>query len=230
VDEQRWIRVLLALSAAEGQASSKLCTMSAGVVAVSGAGVTVLGDRRSGPMTVCSSDRVARTVEDLQFTLGEGPCIDAYELNHPVSEPDLADPSTMRWPRFTPPAVEAGAAAVFGFPLRVDGTRVGALNLYRDRPGELSAHQHADALVVADVVAREILAMQAGGDGAGPVGDPGLRLVGHQATGMIAAQLGIGVDEALVRLRARAYADGVLVTVTATAVVDRRMRFHEADP
>ncbi len=83
----------------------------------------------------------------MQYTLGEGPCVDAYQKDMVVSEPDLADPETVRWLAFTPPALQAGVRAVFGFPLRVGTVRLGALNLYRDRPGPLGAEQHADALV-----------------------------------------------------------------------------------
>jgi hypothetical protein len=88
--------------------------------------------------------------------------VDAYWRDEVVLEPDLADPATPRWVAFTPPAVAAGARAVFGFPLRVGGVRLGALNLYRDRPGPLRDGQHADALVMADVAARWVLDVQAG--------------------------------------------------------------------
>jgi hypothetical protein len=51
--------------------------------------------------------------------------------------------------------------AVFGFPLRVGAVRLGALDLYQERPGPLSNDQHTDAVVMADVVARWVLDMQA---------------------------------------------------------------------
>src|SRR5207249_7772270 len=73
---------------------------------------------------------------------GEGPCVDACRQDRVVAEPDLADPVTRRWLAFTRPALRAGARAVFGFPLRVGTVRLGALNLYRDRPGPLSGEQH----------------------------------------------------------------------------------------
>jgi len=68
--------------------------------------------------------------------------VDAYRQNAVVTEPDLADPVTRRWPAFTPSAVEAGVRAVFGFPMRVGSVRLGALNLYRDVPGPLTGEQH----------------------------------------------------------------------------------------
>jgi hypothetical protein len=73
--------------------------------------------------------------------------VDACRQDRVVAEPALADPVTRRWLAFTPPALRAGARAVFGFPLRVGTVRLGALNLYRDRPGPLSGDQHADALI-----------------------------------------------------------------------------------
>jgi hypothetical protein len=112
--------------------------------------------------SVCTTDKVAAVIEELQYALGEGPCVDAYRRGRPVSEADLAHPATPRWPAFTGPGVEAGAQVVFGFPLQVGAMRLGALNLYSDRPGPLSDEQHADALVMADAAAQAVLVLQAG--------------------------------------------------------------------
>ena len=68
---------------------------------------------------------MSKVIEELQYTLGEGPYVDAYRQDTVVAEPDLADPVTRRWPIFTPPALAAGARAVFGFPLRVGTVRLG---------------------------------------------------------------------------------------------------------
>lgn len=230
MDDDRRARVLMALATTGGPGRSRLCTLSARVVAVSGAGITLMTDKGAARMTVCSSDDVAQVMEELQFSLGEGPCVDAYAHDCPVSEPDLATATTGRWPAFAPAALAAGAIAVFGFPLRAGGRRIGTLNLYRDRPGSLSDDQVADALVVADVIAGEILTFEAratsGALGEGPAGVPEMRLVVHQATGMVAAQLEVGVDEALARLRARAFAEGVPLNTVATAVVNCELRFE----
>ena len=127
---------------------------------MSGAGIMLLAeDRPRG--SVCTTDEVSAQIEELQYTLGEGPCVDAHRHHAPVIEPDLASPGLVRWAAFSRSAVAAGARAVFGFPVAVGDIRVGALNLYRDRPGPLTADQHADALVVAEVAARSIIAMQA---------------------------------------------------------------------
>ncbi len=232
-EDDRRSRVLLALGLTDGPGSSRLCTLSARFVAVSGAGITLMNRDGESRTTVCASDRTAQVMEDLQLALGEGPCVDAYLTARAVSEPDLANLTTGRWPGFTPAALAAGAVAVFGFPLRAGRACIGSLNLYRDRPGPLSGEQLADALVVADVIACEILAMQAsapqGALADGIMSEPELGLVVHQATGMIAAQLEIGVEEALLRLRARAVAEGVPTAVVATAVVNRELRFDVDD-
>ena len=187
----------------------------------------ISGDVARG--SICSSNAVSALIEDLQYTLGEGPCVDAYSGDRPVAEPDLADPAVSRWLAFTPLAVEAGVRAVFGFPLRVGAVRMGALNLYRDRPGLLDDDQHADAVVLAGVAARAVLAMQAdalpGRLGADLESGADFRFVVHQASGMVSVQLEVSVGEALVRLRAHAFAHGRPLTDVARDVVARQLRF-----
>jgi len=226
----RLMRILAQLSsggATEPEASS-LCQVCAKVSAVSGAGIMLItGDEEQG--SLCSSDEVSAVIEELQYTLGEGPCVDAYHENRPVIEPDLAEPANPRWLAFTPPAVEAGARAIFGFPLQVGAVRLGALNLYRDQPGPLSDEQYADALVLAGVAAHAVLAMQA----QAPPGmlaaeldqEANFRFVVHQASGMVAVQIGISVGEALLRLRAHAFGNERLLVDVAEDVVGRRLRF-----
>ncbi len=96
--------------------------------------------------------------------------------------------------------------AIFGFPIQVGAVGIGALNLYRDRPGPLTDDQHADALVVADVAAQAMLILQAdappGTIAAALDASGDFRYVVHQASGMVAAQLDVSVAQALVRLRA----------------------------
>jgi hypothetical protein len=142
-------RILTALSVGgDGWPSARLCQACPQIVGVSGAGVMLMsGDIPRG--SLCATDQVSQLIEELQYTLGEGPCVDAYQQGQVVAEPDLGDPAERRWPAFTPPAVAAGVRAVFGFPLRAGTVRLGALNLYRDVPGPLTGGQHADALVVA---------------------------------------------------------------------------------
>lgn len=207
----------------------RLCQVSADVTRMTGAGVMLMtGDVRRG--SLCTTDAVSAAIEQLQYDLGEGPCVDAYQEDRPVLEPDLAHPSSPRWPGFSDLALTAGAGAVFGFPLRVGPVRLGALNLYSRRPCSLTSDQHADALVLAAVVAQAILVMQAeapaGAVAAGLELDANFQDVVHQAAGMVSVQLGVSVGRALVRLRAHAFGNEQPLHEVAEAVVTRRLRFH----
>ncbi len=228
----RLLRILALLPAfpdAE-QRSSRLCEVAAEIASMSGAGIMLMaGEVNQG--SLCSSNKVSASIEDFQYTLGEGPCVDAYNQDQPVHEPDLADPVMARWIAFTPLAVQAGARAIFGFPIKTGAVRLGALNLYRDIPGELTADQLADSLVMADVAARAVVAMQAaafpGTLSTQLEGLASLRAVVHQATGMVSAQLGVNVAEALVRIRAFAFSAGRTVDEVAQEIVARQLRFDE---
>lgn len=179
--------------------------------------------------SLCSTDTVSALIEDLQFELGEGPCIDACRDQRPVLEPRLQHPTVIRWPAFTGPAIDAGVQSVFGFPLRTGAARLGALNLYRDEVGDLSATEHADALVMADIITTTVLLMQSGAPpdqlAAELESGADLHYVVHQASGMVAAQMNIAVSEAHVRLRAHAFGHEQPLVRVAEDVVGRRLRF-----
>ena len=225
----RLLRILAELSSGwrSDAEPARLCEVCANVSLMTGASIMLMtGNTQQG--SLCSSNPVSALIEELQFTLGEGPCVDAHRDHRPVVEADLADPDLPRWLAFAPPALAAGARAVFGFPMRVGGVRLGALNLYRDRPGPMSDDQYADSLVLAGVAAQAVVSMQADAspgtlstaleDGAD------FRFVVHQASGMVAVQLGVSVGEALARLRAYAFGNDVFVTEVAEAIVARELR------
>jgi hypothetical protein len=232
VAAERLARILARLVAAgaSAQMPGPLCRVAAEVVGVSGAGVMVLSGG-TPQASLWTTGTVSALIEELQYTLGEGPCIDAHRSGTVVSEPDLDAPQTPRWPAFSPKAVEAGALAVFGFPVRIGAARVGALNFYSDRRGRLSDDQHADALVMADLIARAVLTPQAH-DGRWPeppgFADADIHAVVHQAAGMVSAQLDISVADALARLRAHAFATDRRLSDVAEDVVARRLRFDDA--
>jgi hypothetical protein len=221
-------RILAELSDGEGPwPADRLCAAFPRIAGVEGAGVMLMsGDIPGG--SLCTSNDVSHLIEELQYTLGEGPCVDSYQQNTVVSEPDLADPHVPRWLAFTPPALHAGVRAVFGFPLRVGTVRLGALNLYRDRPGPLGADQHADALVLADVTARWVLDAQAGApDGAVAEeleAGADFHYSVHNAAGIVSAQEDISITEALIRLRAFAYSHDRLLAEVAQDVIAHRLR------
>lgn len=179
--------------------------------------------------SLCTTNEMSDVIEQLQYALGEGPCMDAFHQDWPVLEPDLAHPGTPRWLAFAGPAVAAGALAVFGFPLQVGAVRLGALNLCRERTGPMSDDQHADALVMADIAAQAVLVLQADAPPDKLAFELGVgadfHYVVHQASGMVAAQLNVSVAQAQVRLRAHAFGNDRPLTEVARDVVARRLRF-----
>ena len=129
--------------------AARLCHDCAAAVPVNGVSLAVVTD--DGHQGVlAASDRAARLVEDVQFTLGLGPCVDASRLGIPILLPDLAQSVARRWPGFGPPALEAGVGALFAFPVRADGTSLGVLSLYRNLSGPLQDDELAAALAYAE--------------------------------------------------------------------------------
>ena len=217
--------------------TTRLCSACAEITGMTGAGIMLMsGDVPRG--SVCTTDEVSHLIEELQYTLGEGPCIDAFNDDVPVLEPDLAHPKAARWLAFTPPAVEAGIRGIFGFPMQIGAVRLGALNLYCDQPGPLTDEQHSNALTMAGVAAQAVLILQAGAPpgtlAAELAASADFQSVVHQASGMVAAQLDVSVAHALIRLRAYAFGNSRSLKEVAQSVVRREIRFNagsgEKDP
>lgn len=194
-----------------------------------GAGVSRVANGNS--QLLGSSGEHASRVEALQGNLAEGPCFEAIIRRQPVHEPDLASDRAMeRWPSFAPAAVAQGVVAVFAFPLLTGGGAVGALDLFAAEPGPLAADQVEDSALFAQ------LASLALDDNLGRPAIDGVSLateapeswahssVVHNASGMISEQLGIDVDEALLRIRALAFVTGRSAADLSRGVVDHRLR------
>jgi hypothetical protein len=208
--------------------TERLVTACAEALPVTGVGLVLMTE--AGPAgTVAATDGPAAIMEDLQFTLGEGPCVDSSRTGRPVLQPDLSQSGPGRWPGFCDGALEAGIRAIFAFPLRVGGIRLGVLDLYRDRPGSLSDGELTEALSFADAATAILLHLQAhgsaDGDGHGSIPMIEDRAEVHQATGMISVQAEVTLAQALVLLRARAYAAERPISSVARDVVARVVHF-----
>ncbi len=206
-----------------------LCAKCSSHLEVTGVGMALMSDAGHQGV-VGATDGTARVMEDLQFTLGEGPCIDSSTEGRPVLQPDLAMTAMTRWPAFGPAVMDAGVAAIFAFPLQVGGIKLGVLDLYRDTTGNLGAAAFTDALVYADAAVVLLLHLQEQmkpGDGLHPqlAHSVGNRSEVHQATGMISVQAAVGLTEALLLMRAHAFAVDRSILKIAMDVVNRRLRF-----
>jgi GAF domain-containing protein len=220
---------VLALLTANGLDLVRLCNRCLTELPdISGAGIAVMTTLPARGIRYVS-DKISGRVEELQFSLGEGPCFETFETGQPVLVADLADRKyALRWPAFTAGALVAGARALFAFPLRIGAINLGVLDLYRQRPGALTDDEHTQALVFADTATLLLLA-----EGQSQAGDRSRltaydeRAVVHQATGMVAVQTGSTIPEALARLRAYAYGEDRTLAGVADDVVERRLRFDK---
>jgi hypothetical protein len=198
------------------------------VLGVSGIAVGVLVSGGAGDV-VWRTDGVSARLDDLQFTLGEGPGVDVAASGELVLEPDLGAVPVQRWPVFTPAALDLGVRAAFAVPLQIGVIRLGVLLAYRDAPGLMDSGTLTDILVFAGAATEALLGPAAAGPEPQWLSDqgPGYRAEVHQATGMISAQLEVSQAEALIRMRAYAFSQRCGVADVAAAVVARRMRFGE---
>ena len=215
-----------------GMSAGDACAAAVAGVRVTGAWLSAGSDREGGHHLMRATDEVSRRLAELQLTLGEGPSLDAFASGGPALASDLADREAgLRWPAFAPAACQAGAAAIFAFPLAVGAIRAGVLGLYRDRPDPLTDPQLGDALLFADTATLLLLNAQADGPPVAesdrrPADFPWHRAEIDQATGMLTEQLGVNITDAFARLRAYAYANDLRLADVAGDIVARRLRLH----
>jgi hypothetical protein len=211
----------------------RLCAAAVPALAASGAGLSVMAETGVRGMTT-ASDPATERIEELQFLLGEGPCIEAFAARRPVLVPDLADGAMSRWPFYSPAAYDGGVRAVFAFPLQVGAGRLGVLDVFRARPGPLSADELGQALTFAEVAVTTLIDGQAeawpgvAADGLDEA--MGSRAELFQAQGMAMVQLGVTLTEALARIRAHAYAENRPLAEVAGDIVARRLRLDRDRP
>jgi len=226
-------------------AADRLCSACVELLEVDGASISLTLDGTSRG-TFGASSALSRRLDGLQFTAGQGPCLDAVSSGSPVLVPDLDDAAELRWPGFTGAVLDAGIRAVFALPVSLSRQRVGALDLYRSRPGPLEGAAMSGGLIAAELAALPLLdliaehtALVAGEIAAGDSPDAGTdawsrlssleRVEVYQATGMIMGALDVDSVEALVRLRAQAFVRGTTTAELAWDVVDRRVSLDSAE-
>jgi hypothetical protein len=176
-------------------------------------------------VTLCATDEHAGLLEDLQDVLQEGPCRDAFDSGQP-NETLLTRDAAARWPQFIPAAAEAIGpdAILWSIPMRSDGAVMGTISLYRRLPGPL-ALPAADAQALADAVAGLLLEDPSAYAAFSALAEGGWssRAVVQQAAGVVAAQLGTSIEDALAVLRSHAFATNSLLRQVARDVVERRL-------
>lgn len=216
-------------------AADRLCEACVTLLEVEGAAISLVNDGVN-IATLGASDPAARNYDELQFTLGEGPCLDAVAHRAPVMIANLDDAGGEdRWPAYREAMLAHGIRGVYAMPIIVAGQYVGALVLLHAQPQAwtvddaigMSAAAHLAQLPVLDLLSGDL---QAGGTD--PDSDAWTEL--HtltraeisQATGIVMAQLGLTAAPALARLRALAYSTGRGATNVARDIIDHRLRME----
>nr|WP_303711853.1 GAF and ANTAR domain-containing protein [Kutzneria buriramensis]WKX10889.1 GAF and ANTAR domain-containing protein [Kutzneria buriramensis] len=209
----------------------RLCGVVVELLPVVGASVALHNDGM--PVRLSASSEHASYLAEIQATLGDGPCLYAARTGTPVLASDLTSGEDAdRWPFFAQQATAAGVRAVYSLPLGNDSVCVGTLDLYRDTPGELTPRELRTALLVAGVMTVALMALPRGEENGSRGAEPWLSGLAaehdevYQAVGMIMAQLGVGAEEALARLRAHAFARNRMAVDVAHDVVAHRTRFE----
>lgn len=218
---------LIAQSERDGAPHGLLCSVATKITQLNGAGVTLTSPDQ--PLTsFCTSGPASISLFDFETISGEGPCTSANSSDVAVDGSDLTMDNP-RWALFSPMATAIGVRAAFGFPIRIGMVRLGALSLYRDLAGQLTADQYADGYLMASVIGRSVLAMQSGAS----VGELSEELqrgamfdfAVHQAAGMVSVQGSMPIEDALVTLQSRAYAKGIAIADVAVQIISRQTSF-----
>jgi len=202
----------------------RVCIDAARALSASGVGVSLMASNGVHGMAAASDPNAAR-IEELQFTYGEGPCIDAAAAGRPVLVPDLVDGAMRRWPMYAAAILDAGVRAVFAFPLQIGAARLGVLDVFRARSGAMSRPELGRALTLADQIVTTLLDGQERTTEVDELDEAfEHRAQLFQAQGMVMVQLGIPLAEALARIRAHAYATDRPLSEVAEDIVARWIR------
>lgn len=198
----------------------RVCRAAVEALPVDGAVIHLMSDGKDAGVAASSAARWHR-IGELTFTIGEGPCLDAARRRRPVLVPELRRAAT-RWPGYASVAQGHGVAAVFEFPMQVGAVSFGVLELSAETPSVLEHDDLTLALAFARIATDFLLdglSANRGSEIADDLGRPLNRSEIHQAQGMVMVALGITLAEAMIRLRARAFADDVPLIELARGVI-----------
>jgi hypothetical protein len=219
-----------------------MCDTAMRKAGADGAALAVMTRSARSRELVYATDTTARQLDELQYTIGEGPCLDAYLHDEPQYYPALDNvDQTSRWPTFAADATQLGVHAVFAFPVP-DGRRpMGVLELYRHTAGSLADAEYACAATCAAEISRRLQlnwkahaahfdspgqaidAAATAGAKSDKLADAFTRTQIHIAAGMLAVRLAVNTDEAIDRLRAYSYACDRPISSVAADIIARRL-------
>jgi GAF domain/ANTAR domain len=213
------------------EAADRLCQACVALFGVDAAAICLVCDGVN-VATVGASSPAARIYDELQFTLGEGPCLDAVAQRSPVMSDDLAYPlgGDAHWLAYGKALLAQHIRSVYAVPIIVAGSWMGALEVFYAQPPAWTV-EHFNGVAEAAVLARLPILDLYGRDLNPDTTEPSSavwtelnsssRAEISQATGMLMVQLNLPAATALSRLRAHAFATGRSATSVARDVIDR---------
>ncbi|MDR6414626.1 GAF and ANTAR domain-containing protein [Pseudarthrobacter sulfonivorans] len=89
-------------------------------------GITVIRHKR--PTSVASNDSRARSLDELQNRVGDGPCLTALRSEAMVYVPHLD--ADLRWPKYNIAARAADIRSILAVPMRLQASAQAVVNLY----------------------------------------------------------------------------------------------------
>lgn len=227
-----------ARSSNEPISNTVLCRTACQHLAVDGVSVTLMAAVEEPDWAACpplrqeplaTSDAAGTLLEELHLSFGEGPSTEAFVRTVPVLVPDLHE-AARRWPGFVPAALAHDVAAVFAFPLSTASIAPGVLTAHRAHPGALSPQALTDLDIFANL-ATQLLPTEPArpltADTRPPAGPAAERDEVHQAVGMLAVQLGVGLADAFTRLRAHAISHDISLAKLARQVIAGEVRLPD---
>jgi GAF domain-containing protein len=191
------------------------------------ASITML--RRGEPRTPVYTDKAALTLDEIQYNLGDGPCLAA--IRHRGVE-HVETTSDCRWPTFAAAAAEAGVVECLSVPLADEQAALGALNLYSKTAGSFDQDARDVACLFADqlgVAAANALAYVEAYELSQQLQQAmESRAVIEQAKGILMAAQGCDADEAFRILVRASQNQNRKLRAIAAEIVARRGKRGEA--
>lgn len=199
----------------------ELCDRAVELLPIDGAGVT-LADEDGDLRFVAASNETIAHIEELQDRLREGPCMSAHARREIVMVADIKQ--TDEWPNFGHAAQAAGMRTIGGFPMAVDTTPIGVLNVYAEDPDVFESEDVDAARILADVATTYVLTVEHGLDVEKERDQLQYaltsRIVIEQAKGLLAGRHDIPIEVALKRLRGHARDNNRTLHDVAREVLD----------
>ncbi|NQX17961.1 GAF and ANTAR domain-containing protein [Rathayibacter sp. VKM Ac-2857] len=192
---------------------------------IDGVAISTLGSAFDAE-TVAASDSTAMRLDEIQLDLGEGPCWDAITSDASVFVPDTTIET--RWPSFADAVRGIDIRAVFAFPLVFAGLPVGAVDVYSRTSGPLADTLVRDITAASAMTSLRVLAAVLHDAREEESGDPRSRRIVQQATGMLLARYRTTPENALMLLRAHAFAHDRSVMDVSDDIVKHRHAFPDS--